>query len=78
MRREIGTIGTFGGRLGAGSGFGGTLRSMAVRAFGLLITWQQRSRERHQLAAMDAYSLKDLGLSRADVAREADKPFWQA
>jgi uncharacterized protein YjiS (DUF1127 family) len=34
-------------------------------------------RERRALQAMDDASLKDMGLSRADVEGELAKPFWR-
>ena len=34
------------------------------------------SRERRHLAQLDAAALKDLGLTRADVAGELAQPFW--
>ena len=40
--------------------------------------WRERERGRAQLARMDAHDLKDLGLSRADVYAEVEKPFWRA
>jgi uncharacterized protein YjiS (DUF1127 family) len=52
--------------------------SLVLRAFGLLLDWQRRSRQRGQLAGMSDVALKDVGLSRADIAPEAQKPFWQA
>jgi uncharacterized protein YjiS (DUF1127 family) len=51
---------------------------IAGAALGLLLTWQQRARERHILAGLDEHMLRDLGLSRADVASEVRKPFWRA
>ena len=51
-----------------------------ARAWSLLrhiVTWLERSRERQALLALDDWVLKDIGLSRADVMREGDKPFWQ-
>jgi uncharacterized protein YjiS (DUF1127 family) len=33
-------------------------------------------RERRALRRVDAAMLKDIGLSRADVEREAGRPFW--
>ena len=79
MRQEIETIGTpLHSGLRPGASFGGALRAVAARAVGLVLTWQQRARERRQLASMDEFGLKDIGLTRVDVQRESDKPFWQA
>jgi uncharacterized protein YjiS (DUF1127 family) len=39
--------------------------------------WNQRQRQRRHLAAMDDHMLKDIGVSAADAAREAGKPFWR-
>jgi uncharacterized protein YjiS (DUF1127 family) len=47
------------------------------RVVGKLLLWQVRSRERHALGSMDDHMLKDIGLNRADVSREAGKPFWR-
>ncbi len=41
-----------------------------------LVTWQNRVRERKHLASLDDRMLRDVGLSRVDVEREASKPFW--
>lgn len=42
--------------------------------------WLQRayelSEQRQQLARLDDAALKDLGLSRADVWQESQRPFW--
>jgi len=43
-----------------------------------LLTWQDRARERHALAAMDEHALKDLGLTKVDVEMELSKPFWRS
>jgi uncharacterized protein YjiS (DUF1127 family) len=43
-----------------------------------ILTWQERARQRRALESLDDRMLKDIGLSRADVMRECDKPFWQA
>ena len=40
--------------------------------------WRERSRERRQLAALSEVMLRDIGLTRADVERETQKPFWLA
>ena len=43
--------------------------------------WIARSRQRRTLREIaertDDYLLKDIGVSRAEAFREADKPFWQ-
>lgn len=38
--------------------------------------WQQLSAQRRQLAALGDAALKDIGLSRADVFQESERPFW--
>ena len=49
----------------------------ALRRFGgRVVAWQERARMRRGLAAMDDRLLRDIGLSRADVHRETEKPFW--
>jgi len=46
--------------------------------FAAVRTWYLRTRERQALAELDAHLLKDCGLTREQVARELDKPFWSA
>jgi uncharacterized protein YjiS (DUF1127 family) len=43
-----------------------------------LARWQIRARQRHRLGELEDWALVDMGLTRADVAREIDKPFWMA
>lgn len=40
-------------------------------------TWIERSRQRRALADLDDRLLTDVGLTRADVAREIANPFWR-
>ncbi len=47
------------------------------RVVDLLFEWQERSAQRRELAALDDRMLRDIGLSRYDVAEETTKPFWQ-
>jgi len=42
-----------------------------------VLLWAERARQRRQLAELDAYMLRDIGLTRADVASEIRKSFWQ-
>jgi uncharacterized protein YjiS (DUF1127 family) len=49
------------------------------RLLGALVTleaWLDRHDERRALLELDDHMLDDIGLSRADVEREAKKPFW--
>jgi len=58
------------------------LKHLAVsglkRGIGSVVAWQTRAAERQQLVGLDDRMLQDLGVTRADVWREARKPFWQA
>jgi uncharacterized protein YjiS (DUF1127 family) len=38
--------------------------------------WHELARQRRQLAALNDAALKDIGLSRADVMQETERPFW--
>jgi uncharacterized protein YjiS (DUF1127 family) len=42
-----------------------------------VILWIERQRERQALLRLDDRMLRDIGLTRVDVEREADKPFWR-
>jgi len=45
----------------------------------ILLTFEaalDRSRERKAMRNLDGHILRDIGLSAADVEREARKPFW--
>lgn len=42
----------------------------------LLLRWYKRIEERRQLLEMSDELLRDVGLSRDQVRREAAKPFW--
>lgn len=39
--------------------------------------WQQRVADRRTLARMSDHMLADIGLSRTEVLREVNKPFWR-
>lgn len=43
----------------------------------LVVTWSRRARQRHALRDLDHTQLRDIGLTRHDVLRETDKPFWR-
>jgi uncharacterized protein YjiS (DUF1127 family) len=43
---------------------------------GMLLQWHERARQRRTLLTLDDRMLKDIGVSRAEAVREANKPFW--
>jgi uncharacterized protein YjiS (DUF1127 family) len=55
----------------------GSARGSPAGLLRRIMTWLERIRQRQALRALDDWVLKDIGLSRADVMREGDKPFWQ-
>jgi uncharacterized protein YjiS (DUF1127 family) len=46
-------------------------------SFQQLLLWQERASQRHHLSMAEDHKLADLGLRRAEVAREIKKPFWR-
>ena len=48
-----------------------------ARGWTTLSTWLARSRDRHALAELDDFMLKDIGMTRADVVVESGKHFWE-
>ncbi len=42
-----------------------------------LLVWQERGQQRRHLVALDDRLLSDMGISRAEAAREAAIPFWR-
>ncbi len=76
---QRGPFGAYAGpRRPTAASFGEILLEAAERALRTLLTWQERDRQRRALAQLDARMLKDVGLSRVEVAMELRKPFWQA
>jgi uncharacterized protein YjiS (DUF1127 family) len=49
---------------------------LVTRLLAILFAWHERIRQRRQLYALDDRMLKDIGLTRVDVEREASKHFW--
>jgi uncharacterized protein YjiS (DUF1127 family) len=39
--------------------------------------WAERRRQRRALAELSDHTLHDIGISRAEAWREAQKPFWR-
>lgn len=44
----------------------------------LTALWAARRRQRRELRELDDRLLRDIGLTREQVLREAAKPFWRA
>lgn len=44
---------------------------------GLVSLWRVRAFQRRRLRELPDYLLQDMGITRADVGREATKPFWR-
>lgn len=58
---------------------GPTVAARAVAAVrDLLERWRWRMHYRTELEHLSEHQLRDMGLDRHEVWREADKPFWQA
>jgi uncharacterized protein YjiS (DUF1127 family) len=51
--------------------------SPVVAAFGLIAQWIERARQRKALAGLGDHMLRDIGITRVEVARECEKPFWR-
>ena len=43
----------------------------------VLLRWIARSRQRQDLAELEDYQLRDIGLTRRDIGPECSKPFWK-
>ena len=48
-----------------------------VAAAHRIAQWIERSRQRQALAGLEERILRDIGITRIDVARECGKPFWR-
>jgi uncharacterized protein YjiS (DUF1127 family) len=62
-------------------GSDGTTARRMTRCRRMIARWIRRSRQRRVLREFaesnDFHHLKDLGVSREEAIREADKPFWR-
>jgi uncharacterized protein YjiS (DUF1127 family) len=57
--------------------FHAAIADCAVQAFGTILTWIERYRQRRLLGSLSDHMLKDMGVTRADVEREVVKQFWR-
>ena len=55
-----------------------SVRKVLEGAWHTLLLWHRRHSGRRALCDRDDRMLKDIGLTRADVARECATPFWRA
>ena len=53
------------------------IEAAALKVQKTVTTWASRSKGRHQLAELSDHMLTDIGLTRVEVAIEANKYFWQ-
>jgi uncharacterized protein YjiS (DUF1127 family) len=54
--------------------------SLAARLRNLAVSvgiWVERRRARRRLGHLSDHLLRDIGISRGDVLRESEKPFWR-
>lgn len=49
-----------------------------LRWIALIDLWRHRLRDRRELMMMSDRELRDIRLTRCEVLREAEKPFWRA
>ena len=61
-----------------------TFKNVTVKVWKHFVQWMrardrqfEKKLQRRDLAHLDSRLLDDIGLTPSDVAREADKPFWQ-
>ncbi len=55
---------------------GGVARNW-IQRIAVILGWWDRARQRQHLLQLDDRLLRDIGLTREDVEREAAKPFWR-
>ena len=53
------------------------LRQAVVRVIDAAVHLRQAATERRQLLALNDRDLQDIGISRVDALREAEKPLWR-
>jgi uncharacterized protein YjiS (DUF1127 family) len=47
------------------------------KVVGTIFIWTQRAQMRRRLLTLDDRMLRDVGITRAQVHGEAEKPFWR-
>jgi uncharacterized protein YjiS (DUF1127 family) len=54
------------------------LSALMRRGWSKIRMWREISHERSELRRLSESIAKDIGISRADAEREADRPFWDS
>lgn len=76
--RTLPNTGVIDDRGAAVSGWRSYARRLTLQArIRAILTWLERSRQRRRLAGLEPWLLEDIGVSRAQAAGEAAKPFWR-
>jgi uncharacterized protein YjiS (DUF1127 family) len=52
-------------------------KGVVAHIVNVLATWWRAHSDRRHLSAMNDEMLRDVGLSRSDVEREFQRPFWE-
>ena len=71
-------INNLSGHSGIRQGHSSYIGASLVTLFNRVLDWSERRRARNHLYQMPDYILHDIGVSRAEVESEYQKPFWQA
>jgi uncharacterized protein YjiS (DUF1127 family) len=71
-------INNLGSHSGVRHGTSSYISAGLVTWFNRVSDWAERRRTRNHLYQMPDYILHDIGVSRAEVESEYDKPFWRA
>lgn len=56
---------------------GSRLQRLLTAVRDRIALWSGRELERRWLAECSDHTLRDIGLSRSELRREVDKPFWR-
>ncbi len=51
--------------------------TFALRTVVLLVSWEELRRTRRSLKDLDDHLLDDIGMTRFEAQKEAERPFWQ-
>jgi uncharacterized protein YjiS (DUF1127 family) len=51
--------------------------SLILKLIAQIELWMSRHKQRQALLSLDDHLLKDIGKSRVDALKEANKPFWK-